>query len=358
MLCSRIILSGRNRTKRTAQTSGSNVAFVATHLCSYCIYLYSHPGMLKHWLRRQIVDGELVISKAEDVHVMLKNWFGSSEYLAAAEAKGNKICSFNITWLSEFERVVAGSLLVDTVRGHGRGVRKLFSFEAIDRGMLASRVFSCWCAACVSGKRVADGVNVSGCERKEQWQVQTIRSTTDHGVAAQRRACKKRALEFCNHLEAGAYYAMETVDRMQATGNANAVVFYVCRLMEWDDGTLVKYHNGKRTHTDGKYNKQQVDKGDPLVRVCYFPLDCTDPSSAVFLDSGSVSKASGLGFRHKLAAGSFTKQRAPEAAPAARRTRQAAASALIKAASTAPPWMRWDLRADEKVAIDSAILAE
>ena len=131
--------------------------------------------------------------------------------------------------------------MVDTVKAHSRGVRKLFSFSAVAKGQLASRVFSCWCPACVAGKCSVDGKQTEGCMRAEQWQTQEIRELTNVGVAAQRKQCKERALAICaSQLEAGGYYAMETADSMQAVGNSNPVRFYVCRIIPWEDGVLVK----------------------------------------------------------------------------------------------------------------------
>jgi hypothetical protein len=133
------------------------------------------------------------------------------------------------------------------------------------------------------------------------------------------------------------------------------VRFYVCRLLSWDDGTLVKKHTGKRACPPGQYNRQQRSKGDPLVRVCYFPLDCSDPSGCLFLDSGSVSTANGLGLRRRLDVGSFRKQPSGEAGGAPT-LRKVALRALVGAAPTAPRWMaRWELQAAEKGKIDSVI---
>ena len=128
------------------------------------------------------------------------------------------------------------------------------------------------------------------------------------GCCAQRKQCKERALAICaSQLEAGGYYAMETADSMQAVGNSNPMRFCVCRIIPWEDGGLVKQHTDKRQYVGGKYNRQQVSKGDPLVRVCYYPLDTTDSGGAVFVDSESISIASGLGMRHKIDDGSFSK---------------------------------------------------
>ena len=149
-------------------------------------------GMLKSWLRRRITDNELVMSTEYDVYTELLH-FVSAEYKAKAEAAGRKNCSFNVQWLPEFDRVAAGSLMVDTVKAHSRGVRKLFSFSAVAKGQLASRVFSCWCPACVAGKCSVDGKQTEGCMRAEQWQTQEIRELTNVGVAAQRKQCQERA---------------------------------------------------------------------------------------------------------------------------------------------------------------------
>jgi hypothetical protein len=323
-------------------------------------------GMLKSWLRRQIVDNELIMSSEADVFTSLKGHFGTAEYEAEAKREKKHITAYNIQWLDAFDRATAGSAVVDTIDAHGRGVRKLFSFWAVAESQLASRVFSCWCPACVMGKRTADGMQFEGCERAEQWQTQEIRMTSDLGIAAQRKACRDRALVICEkELEAGRYYAMETADELQPEGNPNPVRFYVCRLFSWDDGTLVKKHTGKRACPPGQYNRQQRSKGDPLVRVCYFPLDCSDPSGCLFLDSGSVSTANGLGLRRRLDVGSFRKQESPpqEVALRAREValrgstpRVVALRALFGAAPTAPRWMaRWELQAGERGKIDSVI---
>ena len=142
---------------------------------------------------------------------------------------------------------------------------------------------------------------------------------------------------------------METADEMQAEGATDKTRFYICRVVPWDDGRLVKEHTGKRRLVGGKYNRQYADRGDPIVRVCYFPLDCTDGSGLVFLDSGVVSEASGLGVRRLLSDGAFSKQQAGEGA--ARQTRSASMS-------TAPAWSRWQLTPPEKAAIDAAIAQE
>ena len=47
-------------------------------------------------------------------------------------------------WLPVFDRVAAGSLVMDTVKAHSRGVRKLVSFSAVAKGQLASRKAIHW----------------------------------------------------------------------------------------------------------------------------------------------------------------------------------------------------------------------
>lgn len=297
--------------------------------------------MLKAWLRRQITDHELILNTEQEVYAKLLGHFGSEAYEGEAKKKDRKISSYNITWLDEFDRKPAHSVDVDQIKGHDRGVRKLFSFWARAEGSLACRVFSCWCPACVAGTEVAAGGQIDGCERSEMWQTQTLRETTNTGIAAQRSECKKRALAICKELVAGGYCAMETADVMQAEGAEDNTRFYICRMVPWDDGSLVKEHKGKRKTIGDKYNKQPVDRGDPIVRVCYFPLDCTDKSGLAFLDSGIVSEASGLGIRRALGDGTFMKEQQ------GRVTRSSM--------STAPAWSRWQLAIAEKANIDSKI---
>jgi hypothetical protein len=256
-----------------------------------------------------------------------------------------------VQWLPSFDRVTAGSLFVDGVKAHSRGVRKLFSFWAVAPGQLASRVFSCWCPACVVGKRSVDGGQWEGCVRAEQWQTQEIRTLTDIGIGAQRKKCKARALDICKtELKAGGFCAMETADAMQAEGNTNPVRFYICRLIPWGNGELVKHHTGKRGYVGGRYNKQVVSKGDPLVRVCYYHLDCSVSSSAIFIDSESVSTASGLGIRHVLANGSFIKLVEEPPPP----TDHAAAMSALRGAGAAD-LQRLELSAEERATINGTI---
>lgn len=258
----------------------------------------------------------------------------------------------NVQWLPSFDRVAAGSLYVDTVKAHSRGVRRLFSFWAVAPGQLASRVFSCWCPACVIGTKSMDGGQWEGCVRAEPWQTQHIRELTDIGIAAQRRQCKERALAICKtELKAGEFCAIETADTMQAEGNTNPLRFYVCRLISWDNGDLVKNHTGKRGYVGGRYNKQVVSKGEPLVRVCYYHLDCSDSKSAIFIDSESVSTASGLGIRRVLADGSF--KRLVEEAGLPPKNNEAEVAALSGAGAT--DLQRWALSAEERRGVDSII---
>lgn len=162
-------------------------------------------------------------------------------------------------------------------------------------------------------------------------------------MAAQRKLCKDRALEICGSLVVGKHYAMETGDIMQAEGALDKTKFYICRVMEWDDGATVKLRTEKRGNIGDNCNVQLASKGGALVRVCYFPLDCNDRSGLVFLDSGSECTASGLGFRRALGPGTFQQEE-----QAGMRTRRAATS-------TAPAWARWHLAGDEKAAIEGAL---
>jgi hypothetical protein len=51
---------------------------------------------------------------------------------------------FNVQWLPEFDRVAFGSLMMDTVKAHSKGVRKMFSFLAVAKSQLASRKAFHW----------------------------------------------------------------------------------------------------------------------------------------------------------------------------------------------------------------------
>jgi hypothetical protein len=102
---------------------------------------------------------------------------------------------------------------------------------------------------------------------------------------------------------------METCDVMQAEGTENPVRFYVCRIMPFDDNAAVKQNKrGCAWVGNGKCNKQKAAKGNPLIRVVYYKLDCSDPRGTVFVDTQEVSMANGLGIRRVLANGTFQKQ--------------------------------------------------
>jgi hypothetical protein len=263
-------------------------------------------GTLKHSLRRRIIDRELLLKSAGDVHRELAAMYGTEEWRKDPKRKKGKISEFNIQFLSENDitRPTADSVDVSKIAGHSRGIRGLFSFWVVAKHRLASRVFSCWCAACCKGERNADNQTV-GCERGGRWEVQDVTHQSGRGQVAQHKEIRLRAEELCSKVTVGDFVAMETADYIQAPGASNATNFYICRVMEWEDGTLVRRHSSARGTVGGKYNAQHVKKGDPLLRVCYYTLDSTEGTGLVFVDSASACTVSGCGFRHILQAGTF-----------------------------------------------------
>ena len=97
---------------------------------------------------------------------------------------------------------------------------------------------------------------------------------------------------------------------------------------------------------NGKYNKQKAAKGDPLIRVVYYKLDCSDPRGTVFVDTQEVSMANGLGIRRVLANGTFQKQE--------RADEDDIPLAQLKSAMQLAP--RWEITAPEKAVVNGIIM--
>ena len=124
--------------------------------------------------------------------------------------------------------------------------------------------------------------------------------------------------------------------------------FYICRILEWEDGEVRKEEQRSRGTVGGQFNKQPVQKGDPLYRASYYKIDEADTSGLTFVDTGHISTISGLGFRHKLRGDSFSPKPKLGASSTRASTRAMSLLSGVGAGSAVPRWMQWKLDLDEK----------
>jgi len=122
--------------------------------------------MLKSTLHRYIIDNEMLLATPHEVFLALQAIFNTPKWEKAHEHAA--ISKLIFYWIPAFDRASADSVKVSAIEGHTRGVRALYSFDALSQNRLASRVFSCWCESCVicGEDRTADD-QALGCKSEE-----------------------------------------------------------------------------------------------------------------------------------------------------------------------------------------------